>query len=65
MKTNTDFKDVDKRMSDVILSEQEEWTEECQTCKGTGRQPHNTRTFLTSPCRECEGVGFIRYEKPS
>ena len=66
MKKNDDFKEVDKMMSETIMKNQtEEWTEQCQSCKGTGRQPHNTRTFLTSPCRECEGEGFIIYEKPS
>ncbi len=60
MKTNTDFKEVDKVISDEIMSEFKRKThmEECQSCKGTGM----AKGVFQKKCENCGGCGFIIYE---
>jgi hypothetical protein len=41
--------------------ENECWSEVCLSCYGSGKSPG--LASLPSPCKNCQGVGEIRYEK--
>lgn len=60
MKTNADFKIIDKMITDKVFSEftQNEWQEECQSCKNTREKDSDKKN-----CSNCDGKGFIVYEK--
>ena len=57
MKTNDDFRDVDKSVSESILRDIHEWEEICHTCNGSGKDYQN------GMCVVCDGVGFIKYQR--
>jgi len=63
MKTNQDFHLVDKTISQMIMAEQETWTEECQTCKGTGQMPSLPKNEIIIQCVNCLGEGEVEYER--
>ena len=63
MKTNQDFHSIDRAMSEQIMPQQAEpWTEECQTCKGTGQMPRLPKNEILQ-CVNCLGEGEIEYER--
>lgn len=63
MKTNEDFQSVDKFISAEIMSDQNEnWTEQCQSCKGTGRILNLPENEILQ-CTNCFGEGEIEYER--
>ena len=63
MKTNQDFHSVDKAISKQIMAKQTDtWTEQCQTCKGTGQMPNLPENEILQ-CTNCLGDGEIEYER--
>ena len=63
MKTNDDFKNLDKAMSEAIMSsfKGQEYEVECMVCHGTGIMPSSAENELLQ-CINCFGEGYIVYE---
>jgi len=62
MKSNFDYKETDKRMSEKIMNEfnGKSWTEQCQTCYGYGTVMKND---ISITCTNCNGIGYITYTR--
>jgi DnaJ-class molecular chaperone len=66
MRTNDDFSELDKAMSEKLRKPENQYPVECPKCQGSGWTFDSSpapNAFMMPECEECNGKGEIIYEE--